>query len=145
MPVPTAVPPAGKFARRRGCACSARARHKLDLPGVAAELLAQADRRGVGQMRAADLDDVVPLLGLVREHVVEVRSSGGIRSLWIAMADGDVDGGREHVVGRLPHVDVIVGMDRLLVRRSASPAISMARLVMTSLAFMFDEVPEPVW
>src|SRR5439155_10492130 len=29
-------------------------------------------------------------------------------------ADGHVNGGGEHVVGGLPHVDVVVGVDRLL-------------------------------
>ena len=38
---------------------------QLDLPGVAADFLPQANRRGVGQVRPADLDDVVPLLRLV--------------------------------------------------------------------------------
>ena len=34
---------------------------QLNLPGEAAEFLAQPQRRGVGQVRAADLDDLVPL------------------------------------------------------------------------------------
>src|SRR5213078_3088128 len=52
--------------------------------------------------------------------------------------------GREHVVGRLAAVDVVVGMDRLLAARHAARELD-ARLAMTSLAFMFDWVPEPVW
>ena len=29
--------------------------------------------------------------------------------------------------------------------KRSPPVSSMARLLMTSLAFMFDDVPEPVW
>ncbi len=50
----------------------------------------------------------------------------------------DLDGGRDHVVGTLAHVHVIVRMDREVVIGAASRAI-------TSLAFMLDDVPEPVW
>ena len=45
-----------------------------------------------------------------------------------------MDGRREDVVRRLAHVDVVVGV-----------APSPARLAITSLMFMFEEVPEPVW
>ena len=69
---------------------------------------------------------------------------GSARSV-IAMADGDVDRRGEHVVGALPHVDVVVGMDRLvLAAKRSPPSISMARLAITSLAFMLLDVPEPV-
>ena len=44
-------------------------------------------------------------------------------------------GGREDVVRRLPHVHVVVRRGRPRPRASA----------ITSLAFMFEEVPEPVW
>ena len=44
---------------------------QLHLPGKAAELLAQPQRRGVGQVRAADLDDLVPCLGLFGQHVAQ--------------------------------------------------------------------------
>ena len=57
----------------------------------------------------------------------------------------DVDGGREHVVRRLPHVDVVVGVDRLLAADASPPRIWIARFAITSLAFMLLEVPEPVW
>ena len=56
---------------------------------------------------------------------------------------GDVHRGREGVVGRLRPVDVVVGVHGRLAA-STPPAISMARLAMTSLAFMLDWVPEPV-
>jgi hypothetical protein len=64
-------------------------------------------------MRAADLDDVVPGLGFAEQHLVEALESGD-QLLGDGLSDGDVDGGGEHVVGRLPHVDVVVGVDRLL-------------------------------
>ena len=86
---------------------------QLELPGVAAEFLPQANRRGVGEMRSADLDDVVPLLRLVAQRRCK-PFQGGQQFLGNGLARGHVDGGGEHVVGRLPHVDVIVGMDRLL-------------------------------
>ena len=39
---------------------------QLGLPGVAAEFLSQPDRRGISQVGTADLDNVVPLLRLLR-------------------------------------------------------------------------------
>ena len=38
-----------------------------------------------------------------------------------------------------------LGWIGFLSSKRSPPVISMARLLMTSLAFMFDEVPEPVW
>ena len=43
-----------------------------------------------------------------------------------------------------PRLHVVVRMDRVLRRRSFPPSISIARLAITSLAFMLDWVPEPV-
>ena len=43
----------------------------LDLGGVAGELLAERERRGVLEVRAADLDDVVQGRGLVRQRGVQ--------------------------------------------------------------------------
>ena len=48
----------------------------LGLGGIAGEYLADADRRGVHQMRAADLDDLVPLLGFCREVFVQPLEGG---------------------------------------------------------------------
>ena len=53
---------------------------------------------------------------------------------------GDVDRRRELVVGRQRVVHVVVRVDR-----TSPPSRSAARRASTSLAFMFDEVPEPVW
>ena len=57
---------------------------------------------------------------------------------------GDVHRGREGVVGRLPHVDVVVGVHRRSWLPSSPPTSWMARLEMTSLTFMLDWVPDPV-
>ena len=43
-------------------------------------------RRGVGQVRAADLEDVLPLGGLLGEHLVATAASAGIKPLSIATA-----------------------------------------------------------
>ena len=64
-------------------------------------------------------------------------SSAGSRSFTTA-AVAAVDAGREDVVARLAGVDVIVRMDR-------PPRRSVARVAITSLAFMLLLVPEPVW
>ena len=57
------------------------------------------------------------------------RSSAGI-SFWSdAQRDGDVNRRREHVVGALAHVDVIVGMDRLFLCEAVAARISIARLL----------------
>ena len=85
---------------------------QFDLPGEAADFLAQPQRRGVGQMRAADLDDLVPLLGLVGQHAVQPLKRRD-QVLFDRRGHGHVDRRGKHVVGALPHVDVIVGMDRL--------------------------------
>ena len=50
-----------------GSAASIRSRGRFHLPGVAAELLAHANRHGILQMGAADLDDVVEFRRLALE------------------------------------------------------------------------------
>ena len=72
--------------------------------------------------------------GLARERALELLQRGQQRVRRL-VERGEVHGAREHVVGRLAHVHVVVGVD----------ASSPASVAMTSLAFMFDEVPEPVW
>ena len=66
MPVPTAVPPIGMFSSSRFSARLARMTRVLGLGRVTGEHLADANRRGIHQMRAADLDDLVPLFGFAR-------------------------------------------------------------------------------
>ena len=43
----------------------------IELRHPAADLLPQGERRGVLQVRAADLDDALELLGLVRQRVAQ--------------------------------------------------------------------------
>ncbi len=64
-------------------------------------------------MRAADLDDMSPFLGLGSKNPLQAQQ----RRLQLPLGGehgGDMHGRREAVVGRLAHVDMIVGMDRRL-------------------------------
>ncbi|GAA3047234.1 hypothetical protein GCM10020000_29160 [Streptomyces olivoverticillatus] len=80
-----------------------------DLGGVAAELLAEGDGRGVHQVGAARLDDVGELLGLALQRLGEVLQ--GRHQIAGDRGGGrDVDGGGEDVVGGLACVDVVVGV-----------------------------------
>ena len=115
----------------------------VELRDVAAELLAERERHRVLQVRAADLDDVVELLGLGRERVAQraappgragarpprprrcASRSGTCRST-TATCSRRRSGGRASCCPRSP------------------PASSMARLEITSLTFMFVCVPLPV-
>ena len=164
MPVPTAVPPIGQLQQRlhrRG----GPAHRTLQLPGQPADLLPERKRRGVGQMRSPDLENVFPLGGLRGQHFA-ASLQGGNQSLADRHGGGDVDGGRKHVVRALAQVDVVVRMDRgkwdgpICAKHRAPteagravpanwtcplcPANSIARLAITSLAFMLLDVPEPV-
>ncbi len=85
----------------------------LDLRGIARHLLAQADRSGVLQMGAPDLDDVVPLFGFVLQTVVEV-SQGGQQPRGDLARRRDVHRGRKRVVRRRAGIDMVVGVDRHL-------------------------------
>ena len=81
----------------------------LGLAGVAAELLAEADGRGVLQVRAAGLDDGPELFRLGLQRRLQLLQRGG-EVLLDGGEGGDVDGRRDDVVGGLAHVDVIVGV-----------------------------------
>ena len=80
-----------------------------DLRCVAAELLAERDRDRIHHVRAARLHHVGPLAGLAFEgsgQALERRkqlAGDGIHG-------GQVHRAREHVVGRLAHVHVVVGV-----------------------------------
>ena len=89
--------------------------------GVAAELLAQRERRGVLRVGAPDLDDVRegPRLGVQRGVQVLQRRHQRVGDLARA---GHVHGGGIGVVRRLAHVDVIVGVHgRLGAHHAAQP------------------------
>ena len=111
----------------------------LDLRGVAAELLAERDRGRVHQMRAAGLHDLGELALLRAQGLAPDARAAGIKSSVSGGRGREVHRRREHVVRRLRRVDV---------RRSDAPARRARRKQVrpiTSFAFMFDDVPEPVW
>ena len=91
----------------------------VELGHVPAELLTQRERHRVLEVGSADLDDVAELLGLGGERVAQ-RSDRRDQPVHDLFGGGDVHGRRERVVRRLRHVDVVVGMDRLL--RPSLPA-----------------------
>ena len=82
----------------------------LDLASVAAELLAEADGRGVLQVRPAGLDDGPEFLRLGLQRGMELSQSGG-KVLFDRCQRSDVNGRGDDVVGGLAHVDVVVGVD----------------------------------
>ena len=85
----------------------------VELRDVAGELLAQRERCRILQVGAADLDDVVECLRLLRERVAQ-RLERWHQTLLHRGDCGNVHGGGEHVVRRLPAVDVIVRVDQAL-------------------------------
>ena len=86
---------------------------RRELGHVARELLAQGERHGIHEMRAPDLRHLGVLHLLVVQRISQ-RADRGDESVHDLLDGGDVHGGREGVVGRLRHVDVVVGVDRLL-------------------------------
>src|SRR5581483_1015860 len=83
-----------------------------DLGRPPAELLAERHRRGVHQVGPARFHDPGELGGLGLERLGQRRQ----RRHQLLLAGGvgaEVDGGREHVVGTLRGVDVVVGVDPL--------------------------------
>ena len=133
-PVPVAVPPSGIWPRPRERCPRTRSRALAHLRGVAGELLAQRDRHGVHQVGAAGLDDVGELLGLGGERVGQLVERG--QQL--------VDGRGRARPGARP-TGTRRWSDWPMLTWSLAWTPSPARLAITSLAFMFDEVPEPVW
>ena len=89
----------------------------IKLGNVAGKLLPQSQRRCVLQMCAADFDDGGEGLGFFVQGVAQ----GFYRRNKVAVdfnRGGDVDGGRERVVGRLRMVHMVVGMDGLIRRQT---------------------------
>ena len=82
-----------------------------DLRGVAGEFLAERQRRRVLRVGAADLDDARECLRLRLQRVLQMRERR-IEQARDLVGRRDVHRGREAVVRRLAHVDVIVGMHR---------------------------------
>ena len=79
----------------------------------AAEFLSEGERHGILQVSAADFYDVLEFFSLGCNRIVTALDSGNQRVLH-PFRGCDVHGGGEGIVRRLRHVDVIVGMNRLL-------------------------------
>ena len=76
-------------------------------------------------MRAADLDDMGKFLRLGVKRRMQVAKRGE-EVVDDPLGAGDVHGGRIGVVRRLAHVDVVVGMDRLLRAHHAAQHLDRA-------------------
>jgi hypothetical protein len=85
----------------------------VKLGNVARELLAKSKRGGVLEMGTSDLDDVLEVLNLLLESVTEAFQ-GREESVLEFHNSGDVHGSGERIVGGSGHVDVVIGVDRLL-------------------------------
>ena len=84
----------------------------LHLSGIAGKFLAQGERRGIHGVGAADFDDLGEFFRLLGERGVQPHE----RRQQMAVdfdCRGDMHGARDRVVGRLAHIDVIVGMHQL--------------------------------
>ncbi len=80
-----------------------------DLAEVAAEHLAEADRRGILQVGAGDGDDIIELAGLLTEGLAQ-GPEGRQQEFVDFDGGGQVHDGGDDVVARLAVVDVVVGM-----------------------------------
>ncbi len=88
---------------------------------VCAELLPQANRHRVLQMRAAALQHIVELGTLGEERITELAK--GLGEVAREREGAEADGRGDHVVGGLRHVDVIVRMDRCVASARGSQAL----------------------
>ena len=81
------------------------------LRGIAGEFLAERQRRRILGVGAADLDDGTEFFGLRLQRGLQMcqRRQQPLRDFFRRR---DMHRGREAVVRRLAHIDVIVGMDR---------------------------------
>src|SRR5207237_10536852 len=82
----------------------------LDGGRVSPELLTERDGRGVHEVGAPRLHDVFQLPLLLAQGLGQLLQRGD-EVVDDLVRGGQVDGRREHVVGRLRRVDVIVGVD----------------------------------
>ena len=112
----------------------------LDLAGVAAELLAEPDRRRVLEVRPAGLDDRPELLGLGGERASGARSSAGSSASSIAIA---ADSWSAVGMASFELWQRLTSSFGWTVR--PSPSRAAARCATTSFMFVLVEVPEPVW
>src|ERR1043165_445786 len=82
----------------------------LDLASVAAEFLPERHGRGVLQMRATNLEDVFELGGLFYESFVQFLQRRN-QTEHELLQRGNVYGGGNHVVARLPAIHIVVRMN----------------------------------
>ena len=85
----------------------------VKLGNVAGEFLAEGERGGVLQVGAADFDDGLERFGFSGEGVAQFLY-GRDEEVVDLLRGGDVNGGREAVVGGLGVIDVVVRMYRLV-------------------------------
>ena len=85
----------------------------IDLRDPAGDFLTERERRGVLQVGAADLDDVVVGARFRVERVAQLADAG-LEMIHERVEGGHAHGGREHVVRRLALVHVVVGMHETL-------------------------------
>src|ERR1041385_3830483 len=90
----------------------------LDLRGVAAELLSETNRRRILEMGAADLDDLTKLIGLGSQRRLEFFQRRN-EAMNDTLERRQMDRRRDHVVARLPLVDMIVWMNRAIAALAA--------------------------
>ena len=115
----------------------------LDLASVAAETsLAEADGRGVLQVRPAGLDDGPELLRLGLQRGLELSQGGG-KILFDRCQRSDVNGRGDDVRLRTAYVDVVVGVDESVAKVAAEQFRSAVRDNLVALVLV--DVPEPVW
>ena len=86
---------------------------RLHLGGIAGEFLAQGEGGRVHGMGAADLDDLGELPWPSCRARPATVPAPAADAASICERRGDMHGGRDRVVGRLAHIDVIVRMHRL--------------------------------
>ena len=106
MPVPTAVPPCASSASRGSDDFDALDAVR-DLAGPTAHDLPHAHRHGVHQVGAARRHHVIDRRGLLYQRLVQV-AQGRQQVLADRQVGAHVDRRRDHVVGALAHVDVVV-------------------------------------
>ena len=81
-----------------------------DLLRVTGKFLAEPDRRRIHQMRPADLDDLPKLFRFRIECAVQFSERRN-QTIFQLLRCADMNGGRNYVVARLAHVDVVIGMN----------------------------------
>ena len=131
-PVPTAVPPIGSWASRGSTSRSRAAPYSAWVAHPPASWPSVIGTASMRCVRPA-LTTCGPVVGAAAQRRGEVLQRGDhVRDQ--GLGRGDVDRGGEHVVAALRGVDVVV-------RVHLDPEARVARVAITSLAFMFELCP----